>query len=215
MERQIGPTSRNASMKLLRETIRRIILQEGMVTADQLPEGVMIRIEESSNNNNPTAKITYVWEDERQQKLFQTDAAAEKADCWGTIKIEKYSWPNRIPVWEVTSANTSQGYGPLLYDIAMEYATENGIGLMSDRVSVSEEAVDVWNYYLQNRVGKDVKVYQMDDRKNTLTPTDDDNNNQFISKKLAKANWADHPTSKRYTKAPTTLEALGNKVIYV
>ena len=192
-------------MKLLRETIRKLILYEGMVTADQLPEEVMIRIIEKPES----AKIEYVWND------GYPIAPHETPHSWGFIKIGKYSWPNRIPVWEVVESRAGDGYGPLLYDIAMEYATENGIGLMSDRVSVSEEAAKVWNYYLQNRVGKDVKVYQMDDMKNTLTPTDDDNNNQLISKKLAKANWADHSTSKRYTKASTTLEALGNKVVYV
>ena len=197
-------------MKLLRETIRRIILQEGMVTADQLPEGVMIRIK----GRRESAKIEYVRSDDRQIQFFPTYPTEEDPHSWGSIKIEKYSWPNNIPVWEVLEARAGQGYGPLLYDIAMEYATENGLGLMSDRVSVSDEAVGVWDYYLQNRVGKDVKAHQMDDMKNTLTDTDDDNNNQHISKKLAKANWPDHPTSKRYTKAPTTLEALGNKVIY-
>lgn len=197
-------------MKLLKEIIRKIILQEGMVTADQLPDGVMIRIEELGDTS---AKIQYVWSDGNQQ-LYPSYATAENPYCWGSIEIEKYSWPNRVPVWEVLESRAGQGYGPLLYDIAMEYATENGIGIMSDRVSVSDEAVSVWDYYLQNRVGKDVKAHQMDDQKNTLTDTDDDNNNQYISKKLAKANWPEHSTSKRYTKAPTTLEALDNKVVY-
>lgn len=197
-------------MKLLRETIRRIILQEGMVTADQLPDDVMIRIEEVADES---AYIQYV--SSTNKVLYPSDAKDGEPNCWGYIGIEKYSWPNKIPVWEVLESQAGQGYGPLLYDIAMEYATLNGIGLMSDRVSVSEEAVGVWDYYLQNRVGKDVKAHQMDDKKNTLTPTPDDNNNQHISKKFAGANWPDHPTSKRYTKAPTILRALGNKVIYV
>ena len=198
-------------MKLLRETIRRIILLEGMATVDQLPDNVMIRIEEVADTS---AKIQYVWSEDNG-RLYPSYATAEEPNCWGSIEIAKYSWPNRIPVWEVVEVRTGQGYGPLLYDIAMEYATQNGIGLMPDRVTVSDDAVGVWDYYFQNRVGKDVKAHQMDDMKNTLTDTPDDNNNQYISKKLAKVNWPDHPTSKRYTKAPTTLEALGNKVIYV
>jgi len=201
-------------MKLLRETIRKLIIQEGMVTADQLPDGVMICIEEFGDES---AKIQYVWSDVNQE-LYPSEFAIDFQDidpnCWGSIEIEKYSWPNRVPVWEVLETQAGHGYGPLLYDIAMEYATKHGIGIMSDRVSVSDEAVSVWDYYLQNRVGKDVKAHQMDDQKNTLTATNDDNNNQYISKKLAKATWPEHSTSKRYTKAPTTLEALGNKVIY-
>ena len=204
-------------MKLLRETVRKIILQEGMVTADQLPEGVMIRIEESSYNSKGIAKITYVWEDERQQKLFPTYATAKEPDCWGTVLIEKLA--NSVPVWQVASAHAGDGYGPLLYDIAMEYATQNGLGLMSDRGVVSDGedgAVHVWNYYLENRVGNDVTAHQMDDQANTLTDTFDDNVNQHIAKQFAPGGkWPAHSTSKRYTKASTTLDALGNKVIYI
>jgi len=208
-------------MKLLRETIRRLILQEGMVTADQLPDGVMIRIKEGRNKS--WARINYVWEDERQQKLFKSSNTAEEPNCWGTILIVKDI--NGIPVYQVKSSQTGQGYGPLLYDIAMEYATENGLGLMSDRSSVSDGedgAVNVWDYYLENRDGNDVTAHQMDDQANTLTDTFDDNVNQHIPKQFAQQHnkrhvqhWSDHSTSKRYTKAPTTLNALGNKVIYI
>ena len=124
------------------------------------------------------------------------------------------------------SSTAGPGYGPLLYDIAMEYATKNGLGLMSDRDSVSDGedgAVNVWNYYLENRVDNDVTAHQMDDQRNTLTDTYDDNVDQSVPKRFAKPYkragtkyyWYDHSTSKRYTKAPTTLEALGNKVIYI
>ena len=199
-------------MKLLRETIRRMILQEGMVTADQLPEGVIILIKEFGSGS---ARIQYAWFDDRQQKLFPTYATAEEPNCWGTIVIEKDV--DGIPVWQVTSSQSGEGYGPLLYDIAMEYATEHGLGLISDRNSVSEGedgAVNVWDYYMNHRVGDDVEAHQLDDLQNTLTDTYDDNVDQWISKAFAKEEWEYHSTSKRYTKAPTTLEALGNKVIY-
>ena len=190
-----------------------MILQEGMVTADQLPEGVIIRIKEFGSGS---ARIQYVWGDERQPKLFPTYPTAENRNCWGSILIEK--WINGQPVWQVTSSTAGQGYGPLLYDIAMEYATQHGLGLMSDRSSVSEGedgAVHVWDYYLGNRDGNDVTAHQMDDQANTLTDTYDDNVNQHTPKGFAPGGkWPEHSTSKRYTKAPTTLEALGNKVIY-
>jgi len=206
-------------MKLLRETIRRMILKEGMVTADQLPEDVIIRIKEFGSGS---ARIQYAWFDDRQQKLFpigvysrEDPVKDEYPNCWGTIIIEKFI--NGIPVWEVTSSSAGQGYGPLLYDIAMEYATQNGLGLMSDRYSVSDGedgAVKVWDYYLANRVGNDVTAHQMDDKGNTLTSTYDDNVRQKVPKGFAREQWPKHSTSKRYTKAPTTLNALGNKVIY-
>jgi len=202
-------------MKLLRETIRKMILQEGMITVDQLPDGVFIRIEEKMNGEY--AKIQYVEEDDRQQKLFPTYATAEEPDCWGTIIIMKDV--EDIPVWQVTSSKSGDGYGPLLYDIAMEYATQNGLGLMSDRYIVSkgdEGAVNVWDYYMKHRVGNDVEAHQMDDLQNTLTDTYDDNVPQDSAINHAGFySWMKHSLSKRYTKAPTTLNALGNKVIYV
>ena len=189
-----------------------MILQEGMVTADQLPEDVIIRIKEFGGGS---ARIQYTRFDDRQQKLFPTPSKSPGDTCWGTIIIEKDV--NGIPVWQVTSSSAAPGYGPLLYDIAMEYATQNGLGLMSDRNAVSEGedgAVNVWDYYMNHRVGDDVEAHQLDDLQNTLTDTYDDNVDQWISKAFAKEEWEYHSTSKRYTKAPTTLEALGDKVIY-
>ena len=199
-------------MKLLRRTIRKIILQEGMITVDQLRDDVFIRIQRFGKR---AAKIQYAHEDPRQTKLFP-NPSSDRDDCWGTILIEKDI--NGIPVWQVTSSQSGEGYGPLLYDIAMEYATEHGLGLMSDRSSVSDGedgAVNVWNYYLENRVGDDVQAHQMDDLDNTLTDTYDDNVDQFIPKAFAKDNWEYHSTSKRYTKSPTTMDALEGRIIYV
>ena len=206
-------------MNLLREAIRKIILQEGMITADQLPEDVIIRIKEFGSRS---ARIQYAWFDDRQQKLFpigiysrEDPVKDEYPDCWGTILIQKDV--NGIPVWQVTSSQSGEGYGPLLYDIAMEYATEHGDGLISDRNSVSEGedgAVKVWDYYMNHRVGDDVEAHQLDDLQNTLTDTYDDNVNQKIPKKFANEDWPEHSTSKRYTKAPTTMNALDGRIIY-
>lgn len=57
--------------------------------------------------------------------------------------------PNtRCDVYEVRAADARSGWGPFLYDVAMEWATINSKGLMSDREDVSKEAVAVWRYYL-------------------------------------------------------------------
>lgn len=50
--------------------------------------------------------------------------------------------------YEVTMADAKKGYGPLLYDVAMEYATMLGGGLMSDRSQVSKSAYGVWKRYM-------------------------------------------------------------------
>ena len=55
-------------------------------------------------------------------------------------------------VWEVESVYSEKGFGPLLYDIAMEMVNKvGGVGLMSDRRSVSPEARKVWRKYSEDR----------------------------------------------------------------
>lgn len=94
---------------------------------------------------------------------------------------------------------TKQGWGPLLYSISMEHATEVGGGLMSDRDMVSGAAKGVWDYFNRNKkgVGGPVKPNQMDINKgeamsyglNQLTPDDDsDDCSQSSSIKYALGN---------------------------
>ena len=49
----------------------------------------------------------------------------------------------------VDSATARTGMGPLAYDIAIELT--GGLGLMSDRFSVSKDAAAVWDQYYNNR----------------------------------------------------------------
>jgi hypothetical protein len=62
---------------------------------------------------------------------------------------------------------TKEGWGPLLYSIAMEHASEIGGGLMSDRNLVSGDAKGVWDYFNKNKkgVGGPVIPNQMDIKK--------------------------------------------------
>jgi hypothetical protein len=100
----------------------------------------------------------------------------------------------------------------MLYDVAMELATIHAGGLIADRGDVSGEARKVWNYYAANR--GDVTGIQMDDLENTLTPEEEDNCEQNVatySTGYPSANttdWTKSPLSKRWTKPPTTMDAL-------
>lgn len=51
----------------------------------------------------------------------------------------------------VESSNVTKGFGPLLYDVAMEVATKNGYALVSDRKRVSPDAFNVWQFYYFHR----------------------------------------------------------------
>jgi len=54
--------------------------------------------------------------------------------------------------WEVVHSSAPKGWGPLLYDIAMEIA--DSAGIFSDRASVSEQAQAIWDFYAHNREGE-------------------------------------------------------------
>lgn len=107
-----------------------------------------------------------------------------------------------LGAYEVTQSRAPMGYGPLLYDVAMELATEAGSGIMADRRNVSQAARDVWSYYLEQR--PDVEAVQLDNMKNFLTPTDDDNARQLSSSfdmqdgMPTNIEWTDSPLSKMY-----------------
>ena len=49
--------------------------------------------------------------------------------------------------WYVSSAASDEGVGPLLYDVAIELASQMGGGLMSGRYQVSQDAAAVWDKY--------------------------------------------------------------------
>jgi hypothetical protein len=114
--------------------------------------------------------------------------------------------------WMVRSTSAKDKWGPLLYDVAIEWATLNYNGLMSDKEIVSPPARVVWDYYLANR--SDITIHQLDNLKNELTPDNyTDNCLQKVITNPGKRNrpnpnWQSHALSKRYTKEPTTIEQL-------
>ena len=113
--------------------------------------------------------------------------------------------------WMVSSSQAKEGWGPLLYDVAIEYATLHGKGLFADRGSVSGSARTVWDYYLNRR--SDVDYYHMDDEQNTLTDIDEDNCDQGVATHpgeggTAEDDFTKSPISKRYTKKPIIINKL-------
>ena len=61
--------------------------------------------------------------------------------------------------WIVLQSQAERGWGPLLYEVALEWASEHGGGLTSDRGVVSDYAMAVWDKYAARG---DVTVKQMD-----------------------------------------------------
>lgn len=100
----------------------------------------------------------------------------------------------------VEGSRAIHGLGPLAYEVAIE-ATG---GLISDRMSVSDEAIAVWNYYAKNR--PDIEVVQLDNLDNELTYNDSDNCDQEVAvyDLLTRDDqWVPSSLSKMYRKSGT------------
>ena len=183
-------------MNLLREYIRELLTEAAKTPEDLLSyDDVYVFI----RNEGDMVKIFF--------SDFDGKASPEPN---GSMWIASHRQPECGNAWEVAAASAPHGWGPLLYDVAMEWASLNGGGLISDRSRVSDDARAVWRYYNENR--PDVTIHQLDDRQNTLTPDKEDNCDQTIAGHDGlpdpEDNWINSPLSKRYTAPPKTIRKL-------
>lgn len=123
-------------------------------------------------------------------RAMETNPSA--GDCMGAL--------------EVNMSQATKGWGPLLYELTLEWASQNAGGLVSDRVSVSSDATRVWQKYSQRG---DVDADQMDlTNMNTkefgldqLTPDDESDDCEQESPHDAKGEeWWRSPLSRAYKK---------------
>ena len=201
-------------MRLLREYIRELLTESAKGPAD-LPDGVYVGIKSGGNN------IFVFYSDVEGNRRVTIKPPV------GRVAVSK---PGRSPhsaqnpgsclgAWQVISSQVSDGWGPLLYDVAMEVAGD--AGLMADRGSLSDDSYNVWKYYMNSR--PDVVKKQLDDPDNTLTPEEEDNCDTLSAPEVGFIEWEtemedalrDSPVMKVYTKGPTTigeLEAMGRLI---
>lgn len=92
----------------------------------------------------------YVYEDHVRFEISNSNS-----ESLGFISIQNFE-----SYWYVKLVSAERGYGPLLYDLAMEYASKYGIGLIPGAAmilfgvigeSTSQTAELVWEYYFYNR----------------------------------------------------------------
>jgi GNAT superfamily N-acetyltransferase len=116
-------------------------------------------------------------------------------------------------VFSIHETSAEKGLGPLLYEIAIEWASANGKGLMPGRYIVSGDALGVWEKYT-TRSNDDVKKDQLDidkgisyfnpkgyDQLTPEDPNDDCHQKSAIASKSEK--WYESPLSKIYSKNNT------------
>jgi hypothetical protein len=156
----------------------------------------------------------------RGRKVVQTGIP------FGEVQIRKEDGNgNCLNGFEVFASGATRGFGPLLYEVALEYASQKGGGLMADRNSVSDYALNVWSEYEMREPG--VKNRQLDiDLDKTkvppelggeidnLTATPDDDCAQNKTIRSYGTDWDKSPLSKIYIKKSSdTMKALGDRLI--
>lgn len=157
------------------------ILQEVAKSPKDLPQGAYVMIQPVSG------MVIISYTDPEGQDLVQW----KKHPVYGSISIEPGS--NRCEgAWGVTGSSARKGWGPLLYDVAIEWATLNGAGLMSDRAMVSKLARAVWQKYLTAR--PDVDAEELPDVCSPLLDPDEEK--------------AEEALMYRYSKQPTMISKL-------
>lgn len=81
-----------------------------------------------------------------QDSYFSVFLEDDEGFVCGSLQTTRHS----DKIYYVESVDAINGYGPLLYDVAIEVATRHGAYLMSGS-NVSIEAARVWKFYAENR----------------------------------------------------------------
>ena len=87
---------------------------------------------------------------------------ADRETLQETEEDGNWSWPTkphgmlhmhlaRDGIFQLSEVYASEGWGPLLHDLAIEYATAHGKGMMCDPREMSGDAIGVFTYYFQKR----------------------------------------------------------------
>ena len=170
-------------MKLILENWNNF-LNEAAMGMDNLPPDTVVVIDE---RNNFVTEIYY----SSLSEMGSTDTKP-----YGRIIIEApYPEGTCDGAWNVANSDADQGWGPMLYDIAIEWATQNANGLMSDRAAVDEEAINVWDKYIS--LGRA-----------TTHQVGNESCDQDVAEEDKGSDWKESSLSKRYTRPPTTIDAL-------
>jgi len=230
-------------MKLIFENWRKYLSEgEGMKTASDLPDGIVIAIDTDPEFGTGEGEVLFYFaKAETPREFIGWDSGLQ-----GEVRIEPVQLNDKYPcdgAYMVAYSDATKGWGPLLYDVAMEYATLFGGGLVSDRTVVSDEAYAVWKYYLKNRSGPkctpatvaayklkdkdaecvdgsaEISYAQLDNEEGELTKdikADDClQNSTFDHVGKTDNEWTKNPLSKLYTKEPTTIDALGDRLVTI
>ena len=186
-------------------------LDEAMKTGADLPEDIVVVIDkDKSLARYPAYQIYYARKGQEGRPLkrgdmerMERDAAEGRESIFGVVKIGKHvgAGPHE-GVYVVSSANTADGYGPLLYDVAMELAGNDG--LKPDVDNVSDDAAEVWKYYDSQR--SDVEASMLVDDEHEYEEVMPPNH-------AAKGSASDYLAKAYYMAGSSPMDVLGDKLV--
>jgi len=150
-------------MKLLREAIRRLILESA---CDQTNNKIYHAITELQFH-----KLTVEWQkDNRTLAVEIKTQDGNKVAYLGASTSSDYSCNDAFIIGYTEVENPyrgNAGFGALIYDIAIELAGKRG--LASDRSVVSGDAVGMWEYFFSS---DDYDKKPLDNEDGEFTPSD-------------------------------------------
>jgi hypothetical protein len=104
------------------------------IQPSDLTGGVCVSIRLAENENGIDWEVVYI------------DADGKPLPMVGWLRLDTKGDP-----WMVDQADATNGWGPLLYDVAIEIATLKSSGLRPHFRNVSDEAYIVWKHFFHNR----------------------------------------------------------------
>lgn len=200
-------------MNKLRQYIRAVLLEaayrvedlEGL-KAGEYNDQVFFLVDPGGNDRFQTLRLGTedAYEDDVDGEWIARIDLVKRRDCGGA--------------WMVGMVEANDGWGPLMYDIAMEWATQNGGGLVADRTQVSLESRRVWEYYLNKRNDPTIAMHQLDNPRDPQTKDKKDDcdmsaaswNDYAVDVTKYETDWKSSPLSKRWTKEPVTLNKISS-----
>lgn len=134
-------------------------IDEAMKTAADLPEDVVVVVK---SRGPQSFSVYYALRDTPEKRLKAHDLDRQEAgiDIYGTLDTHISGEEPYPEVFMVKTATARDGFGPLLYDVALEVAGPQG--LRPDEFDVSRDASGVWKHYDTNRPDVDSRL--LDDR---------------------------------------------------
>jgi hypothetical protein len=148
--------NRNEYKNIFLEWNRLLFEEKSIVSVDRILE-IIDSVEEISKLVGKNVKIKYGLDQEygRVEYIVLGDKIS------GAIDFERITLGRELGDFFIFETfPITSGYGPLLYEILIEKATENGFCLMPDQNEVSVDARRVWDKYFE-RSGVDIEFKQI------------------------------------------------------